>query len=51
MKLIRSLPDQEDLSVILVAYLTVLVKESLGGWPKAKIVKLAATIISIYDKV
>ncbi|KAJ3658130.1 hypothetical protein Zmor_009888 [Zophobas morio] len=46
-----SLPDQEDLSVILVAYLTVLVKESLGGWPKAKIVKLAATIISIYDKI
>ncbi|XP_015834463.1 cytoplasmic dynein 2 heavy chain 1 [Tribolium castaneum] len=46
-----SLPDQEDLAIILVAYLTVVVKESLGAWPKAKIVKLAATMIAIYDKI
>ncbi|RZC33069.1 cytoplasmic dynein 2 heavy chain 1 [Asbolus verrucosus] len=45
------LPDQEDLSIILVSYLTVLVKECFGTWPKAKIVKLAATVISVYDKI
>ncbi|CAG9863949.1 unnamed protein product [Phyllotreta striolata] len=45
-----SLPDTEDFSVIIVAYLTSVLKRLSSGFPKAKIVKLTASIISFYDK-
>uniref|UniRef100_A0A6P7FU93 Cytoplasmic dynein 2 heavy chain 1 n=1 Tax=Diabrotica virgifera virgifera TaxID=50390 RepID=A0A6P7FU93_DIAVI len=46
-----SLPEQEDFSVIVVTYLTSVLKNISNSFPKAKIIKLAAVVISVYDKV
>ncbi|XP_050308267.1 LOW QUALITY PROTEIN: cytoplasmic dynein 2 heavy chain 1-like [Anthonomus grandis grandis] len=47
------LPDQEDLSVILVAYLSAIIKSYFPtiSFPKPKVVKLALTLITLYQKV
>ncbi|XP_066245842.1 cytoplasmic dynein 2 heavy chain 1 [Euwallacea similis] len=47
------LPDKEDLTVILVAYLNAILKTyyPTANFPKAKVVKAISTILSIYEKI
>lgn len=48
-----SLPEAEDFSVVISAYLANIVKRGFleQNWPKAKVVKLSATMIAVYNKV
>ncbi|XP_056634261.1 cytoplasmic dynein 2 heavy chain 1 [Diorhabda sublineata] len=46
-----SLPEPEDFSIIIVSYLTAVLKNFSNSFPKAKIVKLSTTLISVYDKI
>ncbi|ERL83968.1 hypothetical protein D910_08202 [Dendroctonus ponderosae] len=46
-------PDKEDLSVIVVAYLSAIIRSffSSANFPKPKVVKLAITMITIFNKI
>ncbi|XP_018579489.1 cytoplasmic dynein 2 heavy chain 1 [Anoplophora glabripennis] len=46
-------PEHDDFSTIISAYLSAILRECFTNqtWPKAKVVKLTASMISIFDKV
>ncbi|KAG5876642.1 hypothetical protein JTB14_012987 [Gonioctena quinquepunctata] len=46
-----SLPEPEDFSVIVTAYLSAILKTRFQHLPKAKVVKMSVTMINIFDKI